>query len=225
MEDINNAKSVPTKEIKLKRGPKLKSPTSKTLELIELRDKAVGSEADYKKYRREYQKLYHRDYRKNFQLVTEIAKSGDVVGAYAKLFPNVKNPINSLRSRMEQYPDLASMMPKLLDAQGLSLIFGTSKLRDLLEAKRPIVVGKEMVMVEDNAAQTENLKTLFKLHKTMGEGQQVTINQQKVEFNCDADSVQKLSEIVQKIEQLEQNVDFSKHTIEIKEATDANTSV
>jgi hypothetical protein len=201
-------------------GPKQKLEINRSPQLVELREKAVESEEDYKKYRREYRRLYHKNYKNNFKLVEEIARSGDVVGAYAKLFPNVKDPWRSLKSRMEQYPDLAMMMPKLLDAQGLSLITGTSKLRDLLDAEKAVVVDKRVEMYPDHGVQTENLKTLFKLHKVLGEGTQVNLTQNKVEFNCGAEEIEKLGEIVKKIEELEKNVDFSKHIIEVKDATD-----
>ena len=199
----------------------LKARDSETYGKLEKMRAGADTAEKYEEYRREYKRSYYRNYKRHFELVQEIAKTGDVGGAYAKLFPYVKDPIKSLGSRMKQYPDLALMLGKLLDAQGLSLIMANGKLGELLEAKKPVVVGKEVEMYPDNAAQTENLKTLYRLHKVLGEGQQVNITQNKVEFNCGAEEIEKLGEIVKKIEALERGVDFSKHKIEVQEASDA----
>jgi hypothetical protein len=171
--------------------------------------------------RKEYMKQYSKTYReKNHELIKEIAKEGDVMGAYKKLFPQVKRPYRSLQCRLEQYPSLRHELTKLLDVQGLNLIYANSKLKELLEAERPLVIRGKIHNVPDNPTQTENLKTLYKLHRVLNPEHTINVDNRKVEFNISDAGVKQLEIIAEELNRLTSQVDLTKHKILPKDNPD-----
>ena len=148
------------------------------------------------------------------QLIKEVARTGNVKAAYAKLFPEVEHPSQHFRAKLEYDPDLKRMLTKLLNRQGLNLIYSNYKLKELLELNTPVFFkGSKIGEFPDGGIQLEALKTLYKLHKVLGNDNNINIDNRKVELNFNQQDFEELRNIATELNALNDKLDFNKHKI------------
>ena len=162
---------------------------------------------------------YNNKREMNYKLIEEIAKSGDIDTAYEKIFPYIQpnKRALSLQSKLKTWSKLKDYFERLLNVQGLSIITANGKLRELMEAERPVVIKDEVRMFPDNQARLGAVQTLFKLHKVLGNDMNVVVDQHK-ELNITVEDAGKLSEIAVELAQLNDKMDLSKHKIKVIDA-------
>jgi hypothetical protein len=164
---------------------------------------------------------YYRDpqekVKKNYKLVEEIARTGDIDAAYREIFPEI-NPnkrTRSLQCKLEKWPNLKLHFERLLNVQGLSLITANGKLREMFDAQRPVVVKGKVEMFPDNQARLGAIQTVYRLHKVLGNDTNIVVNDQHKELNISVEDAKAISEIAKELEQLNSKMDLDKHKVKV----------
>ena len=142
-----------------------------------------------------------------------IKLKGDKLSAVQELYPEVKNGKQAagIVNRILSSTEAKRYMSDLMDAQGISLINCNIRLAKLLEAKKPLVVGGEIHMVEDNNTQTENLKTAYKLHKVLQpDTTGVSIDARQINVSIDTVGNDRLKQISEELAKLNEELGLGK---------------
>lgn len=150
------------------------------------------------------------------ELCQYVAKYG-VAGAYERLMPDVKRPELHLRAKLHS-GRFRGRLSELMDLSGLSLVQLNSKLKELTEAQRPLVIDGNIEMVADNPTQIDAVKTAYKLHKVLGNDTNINVDARKIELNIDEAGMERLSVIASELNQLALNMNLDAHKIKVASA-------
>lgn len=102
-------------------------------------------------------------------LCKEVAKTKDLTLAAMNLYSfDNKDIAAAFMNGKLKSAEFKNRIQELLDKQGLSIYKANSKLKQLLEAKKSIFNGGEVIKTEDSIVQAKALEILYKLHKQIG---------------------------------------------------------
>lgn len=121
-------------------------------------------------------------------------------------FATTQEASGYMRGRLEHSKNLRHHLSDLLDKQGLSLSKANVKLKDLLEAKKPVVVNGVMEMVPDNNCQTVNLHKLYDLHQAIprygNSNFGIEIDNRSININLDNEQILQLKNLANELKDL-----------------------
>lgn len=140
------------------------------------------------------------------QFCKEYAKTGKMKESYKKAYPKVKDISAQIgANRLIKNEDVQGRLAEILEAKGLGVENLARKHKNLINAKKVMVVKGEMVKVPDNNVQIDALKVGYKLHGVL-DRHETNVDQRSVTINFTNESSVELSKIVDKLEVMNRNL-------------------
>ena len=132
-----------------------------------------------------------------------IKHKGNRTKAYREIYPDANaESARRLGSALLTNIDIKRRLSEFLDAQGLGVIELNTKLKELSEAEKAIVVDKVIQFVPDNTARVDCLKTAYKLHGLLGSDIESHIDNRQVNIHVEPAEMERLAKIVKDIEEM-----------------------
>ena len=151
-----------------------------------------------------------------------VKQGGDLGKAFQEVHPEIKDYASAssiARNKISNSKEIKERISEVLDGQHLSLITANKKLKQHLEARKPIV-GKDGIIdyTEDWSAQDRALERLYKLHGLLGNN--INIDARQVHVNSlsaiSPEQQDKLEKILTDMHSLAEKLDLTKNKVEYK---------
>jgi len=146
-----------------------------------------------------------------------IKNGGNATQAVLKTYPNISyDNAGNYGHELIKKPHIARTIITTLERRGLTEDFAAKKLKKLMNAKRPIVVNKEIVEVSDNPTQLEATKTTLKLHGHLGTGVNIQEDHREQHMHINGpEDIERLEKIVKMLQDLRNRDHSDEQTGEI----------
>jgi hypothetical protein len=162
-------------------------------------------------------------YNENNELAEAVVKHrGELSDAYQEVYPEItdkRTATMKCRTKILSSYELRGNICKLLDEQGLDLTTATQKLKELMDAQKPVVCDKSIEMVPDNMTQLATTETVLKLHNIISPAPASNTNNINI-INIDNDNTIRLQSIINELSNLNTQLDSNSHVITNANAID-----